>query len=154
MWGCTLNGNPTIRPASLNSMMKQAFAKYSNADLDRILARHPRQYQVPLLKKMFTEPYDPKAVQQSRRALGETLVKIDKNLAEKGPWLAGSCYSLADIAAAPVIDRIQRLGMANLWDNLPGGEGLGRASDGPPSLSKGRSERRIPDAGPQAAGNS
>jgi glutathione S-transferase len=109
-----------IRPASLNLMMRQAFAKYSDADLDRILAGHPRQYQVPLLKKMFTEPFDPKAVQQSRRALGATLAKIDKSLANSGPWLAGSSYSLADIAAAPVIDRIQRLGMADLWDNLLG----------------------------------
>ena len=26
---------------------------------------------------------------------------------------------LADIAAAPGIDRIERLGMADLWDDLP-----------------------------------
>ncbi|MEP7031253.1 MAG: glutathione S-transferase family protein [Pseudolabrys sp.] len=108
-----------IRPASLNLMMKQVFARYSPQDLDRLLAIHPRQHQVPLLKKMFTEPFDPKAVEQSRRALTGTLGRIEKTLSEKGPWLAGSCYSLADIAAAPVIDRIERLGMDNIWSSLP-----------------------------------
>jgi glutathione S-transferase len=68
---------------------------------------------------MFLDPPDPKAVQQSRKLLGATLAKMNEELAESGPWLAGECYSLADIAAAPVIDRIQRLKMADLWDNLP-----------------------------------
>jgi len=108
-----------IRPASLNLMMKQAFARYSEADLDQLLATHPRPHLIPTLKKMFREPPDPKAVEQSRRLLGATLAKMDKALTESGPWLAGERYSLADIAAAPAIDRIQRLNMANLWDNLP-----------------------------------
>ena len=108
-----------VRPASLNLMMKQAFARYTEADLDRLLATHPRPYLVPTLKKMFLDPPDPKAVDQSRRALSVTLTKMNKSLATEGPWLVGSAYSLADIAAAPVIDRIQRLGMADLWDNLP-----------------------------------
>ena len=108
-----------VRPASLNLMMKQAFAKYTEADLDRLLASHPRPYLVPTLKKMFLDPPDPKAVMQSRRALSTTLAKMNATLAKQGPWLAGSAYSLADIAAAPVIDRIERLAMADLWDELP-----------------------------------
>ena len=108
-----------VRPASLNLMMKQVFARYSEADIDRFLATHPRPHQVPMLKKMFREPPDPKAVEQSRKALAATLGKMDKSLQARGPWLAGTTYSLADIAAAPVIDRIERLGMADLWDRLP-----------------------------------
>ena len=108
-----------VRPASLNLMMKQAFAKYSEADLDKLLADHPRPHLIPTLKKMFLDPPDPKAVGQSRKSLGATLKKIDKELSQSGPWLAGATYSLADIAAAPVIDRIQRLKMADLWENFP-----------------------------------
>lgn len=108
-----------VRPASLNLMMKQAFAKYSEADLDRLLVNHPRPYLIPTLKRMFLDPPDPKAVEQSRKSLGSTLKKMDTELSQSGPWLAGATYSLADIAAAPVIDRIQRLGMAYVWDKLP-----------------------------------
>ena len=32
-----------------------------------------------------------------------------------GPWLAGPDYSLADIALAPYVDRIDRLGFDGLW---------------------------------------
>lgn len=108
-----------VRPASLNLMMKQAFAKFSEADLNKLLAAHPRPYLIPMLKKMFLDPPDPKAVQQSQKLLGATLSKMNDELTEAGPWLAGKSYSLADIAAAPVIDRIQRLDMADLWSNLP-----------------------------------
>lgn len=108
-----------MRPASLNLMMKQAFAKYSESDLDRLLVNHPRPYLIPTLKKMFLDPPDPKAIEQSRKSLGATLKTMNRELSESGPWLAGATYSLADIAAAPVIDRIQRLNMADLWEKLP-----------------------------------
>jgi glutathione S-transferase len=108
-----------VRPASLNLMMKQAFAKYSEADLDKLLVRHPRPHLIPTLKKMFLDPPDPKSIEQSRKSLRATLNKMDKELREFGPWLAGATYSLADVAAAPVIDRVQRLKMADLWENLP-----------------------------------
>ncbi len=108
-----------IRPASLNLMMKQVLGRYGEAELDRLLARHPRPHLIPTLKKMFLDPPDAKAVAQSRRALAATLAKMNESLASKGPWLAGSAYSLADIAAAPVIDRIERLGMSDLWHGLP-----------------------------------
>jgi glutathione S-transferase len=108
-----------VRPASLNLMMKQAFSHYTADDLDRLLATHPRPHQIPLLKKMFLDPPDPKAVEQSRKALSSTLAKMDKALAKAGPWLTGKSYSLADIATAPVIDRIQRLGMQGIWEKLP-----------------------------------
>src|SRR5215207_5249433 len=58
-----------VRPASLNLMMKQAFARYSEADLDRLLATHPRPHQIPLLKKMFHDPADLSAVEQSRKMM-------------------------------------------------------------------------------------
>jgi glutathione S-transferase len=108
-----------IRPASLHLMMKQVIGRYTEPELDRILSKHPRPHQVPTLKRMFLDPPDPKAVEQSRKQLRATLKKMDASLAENGPWLAGTTYSLADIATAPVVDRIQRLGMADLWENLP-----------------------------------
>jgi len=107
------------RPASLNLMMKQLFAKFSQSDLDRLLATHPRPHLIPTLKKMFLDPPDPKAVAQSRKMLATTLAKMDQQLTRSGPWLAGKAYSLADIAAAPAIDRTQRLDMADLWEGLP-----------------------------------
>jgi glutathione S-transferase len=108
-----------VRPASLNLMMKQIFTKFSESDLDKLLARHPRPHLIPTLKRMFLDPPDTKAVAQSRALLRATLTRMNHELAQSGPWLAGDTYSLADIAAAPAIDRIERLGMADLWSDLP-----------------------------------
>ena len=111
-----------VRPASLNLMMKQVLGRYSETELDSLLAHHPRPDRVRFLKKVFMAPYDGDAVEKSRRRLARALARMDGALIE-GPWLAGESYSLADIAAAPVIDRIERLGMADLWDALAGVSG-------------------------------
>jgi glutathione S-transferase len=39
---------------------------------------------------------------------------------ERGPYIAGSEYSLADIAAAPYIFRLDMLRLARMWDQRPG----------------------------------
>jgi glutathione S-transferase len=108
-----------VRPASLNLMMKRVFVRYSDAELDQLLASHPRPHLIPTLKKMFLGPPDPNAVDRSRRSLSAILRRMEQALSRTGPWLAGTTFSLADVAAAPVVDRIQRLRMTDLWDDLP-----------------------------------
>jgi len=110
-----------VRPASLNLMMKQVFARYSEAELDALLATHPKPHAVGALKKMFLAPPDMNAVAESRKRLRAAFEAMEARLAG-APWLAGSDYSLADIAAAPAVDRIERLGLANVWAGLAGVE--------------------------------
>lgn len=106
-----------VRPASLNLIMKRIFQAMSEAELDAHLARHPKQHLVGRLKTMFTGPVDQGALDKSRKMLRRAFEKMNRELAGQ-PWLAGRTYSLADIAAAPVIDRIQVLDMADLWNEL------------------------------------
>ena len=35
------------------------------------------------------------------------------------PWLGGDSFSLADIAAAPFIDRLEALNFAGMWSQQP-----------------------------------
>lgn len=106
-----------VRPASLNLMMKQVYARYDEQELDAYLAHHPRPYLIGRLKKMFRAPYDAEAVEQARHKLRRAFQRMDETL-RSAPWLAGRRYSLADIAAAPVIDRVRRLGMVDLWRDM------------------------------------
>ncbi len=108
----------SIRPASLNLIMKTIFQSMTDDELNAHLARHPKQHLVGRLKKMFTEPIDQTAIDKSRQALRSVFEKMEKELA-KQPWLAGSTYSLADIAVAPVIDRIMAIQFSDLWQDLP-----------------------------------
>ena len=66
---------------------------------------------------MFTEPVDQAAIDKSRKMLRSTFEKMDAELAGQ-PWLSGETYSLADIAAAPVVDRVQILELSDVWDGL------------------------------------
>ena len=50
--------------------------------------------------------------------LRQTLAEIDTALSQ-GPWLAGDAYSLADLALTAYVDRLDRLGLAALWDHHP-----------------------------------
>ena len=106
-----------VRPASLNLMMKQVYDRYTDEELDRYLAHHPRPYLIGRLKAMFRAPFDADAVAKSSTKLRAAFAKMNATLAPGG-WLAGTTYSLADIAAAPVIDRVARLGMSDLWEGL------------------------------------
>jgi len=110
-----------VRPASLNLMMKQVFARYSEAELDALLAHHPKPHAVAALKRTFLSPPDPGAVAASRKRLRAAFEAMEARLAET-PWLAGDAYSLADIAAAPAVDRIERLGLAGVRAGLAGVE--------------------------------
>ncbi len=136
-----------VRPASLNLMMKQVLGRYGDEELDALLEHHPRPDRVPFLKQLFKVPFDDKAVEKSRRKLAMALARMDKTLA-RDPWLAGASLSLADIAAAPVVDRIERLGMADLWRDLDGVRGWIERLKARPAYARAlpRDEFRMPAA--------
>lgn len=69
--------------------------------------------------KMSENGFGADAVQESIDQLTLTCSRIQKAI-EKGPWLAGEMYTLADVVAAPLIDRVADLGMSDLWvDEFP-----------------------------------
>lgn len=51
-----------------------------------------------------------------------TAARMDRMLQQSGgPWLMGGQFTLADIAVAPLIDRVEDLGLEYLWEeNYPG----------------------------------
>ena len=50
----------------------------------------------------------------------EKLLKWIQESNERGPWLAGPDFSLADIAAIPYMVRLEMLKLSRMWDNKPG----------------------------------
>jgi glutathione S-transferase len=50
----------------------------------------------------------------------EKLLKWIQGSTERGSWLAGPDFSLADIAATPYIVRLEMLKLSPMWDNKPG----------------------------------
>ena len=54
----------------------------------------------------------------SNRQLKAIADRFDAQLSQTA-WLAGDEYSLADIAMAPMMDRLEYLAMAGLWEGRP-----------------------------------
>ena len=107
----------SVRPASVNLLMKKIFQGYSEDQMDNFLALHPKQYAVGRLKKIFSDPMDLGVVEKSKKALRRAFETMNDELKDQ-PWLAGDSYSLADIAASPVIDRVEVLDLTDVWQGL------------------------------------
>jgi len=74
----------------------------------------------PVRKELFQRMGSPKGfsrneIDKSLGELAETCRRMDKAIADKGPWLMGEQFTLADVLVMPSIDRMADLGLARIW---------------------------------------
>lgn len=70
-------------------------------------------------RRMGPNGFKKEDVEASLEQMGNTCARMNAAL-EKGPWLVGEQYTLADIVVAPLIDRMADLGMEDIWtDKYP-----------------------------------
>ncbi|MGE0736839.1 MAG: glutathione S-transferase family protein [Alphaproteobacteria bacterium] len=110
--------HPAVRPATFNLMIRHAVSKLPRDYLDKMLAHHPTPARAANYRAAGTQPFDRAAVEGARAQMNGALAKLERRLTET-KWLAGSTYSLADVAAAPFIDRLEELAFFGLWDDKP-----------------------------------
>ena len=65
---------------------------------------------------MGTDGFDQKLLDKAMDDIRLTLDRMENELAENGPWLVGEQYTIADICVAPLIDRMEDLGHADMWE--------------------------------------
>jgi len=75
----------------------------------------PRPLRKQFYLKMSENGFGSDAVCDSIEQLTLTSKRMQAAL-EKGPWLAGDQFTLADIVAAPLIDRTFDMGMSDIWE--------------------------------------
>jgi glutathione S-transferase len=66
-------------------------------------------------RRMGPQGFRKEDVQASIEQIANTCSRMSAAL-EKGPWLLGEQYTLADIIVAPLIDRMADLGMDHVWN--------------------------------------
>lgn len=110
--------HPAIRPATFNMMMAQELARLSDDDLDAMMAGHPNPQRAAELRAAARQPFDEGAVDAARARMSAALDRLERQLSGTR-FLAGGSYSLADVAAAPFIDRLEELDFVGLWATLP-----------------------------------
>lgn len=114
-WMRFLEEVPTyaVRVPSFNKAFLGRFEGLSNEQFveDQADVRPLRKH---FYLKMSENGFGADAVQESFDQMTLTCGRMQRAL-EKGPWLAGDDFSLADVVAAPLIDRIADLGMSDIW---------------------------------------
>jgi glutathione S-transferase len=111
--------HPSIRPASYALMIKPVVASLPQQTIEQMVRLHPNRDRAANWLKTIKEPVDSSAVAAARSKADAALDRMEGELVQNGPWLAGETFSLADIACAPMIDRMEWLMMAALWSHRP-----------------------------------
>jgi glutathione S-transferase len=93
------------------------FAGLTGEQIDQRLAKSPLKKRSEYKRDVALHGLDSKYVREAAEHHGKLLKLIDE---AEGGWLAGSDFSLADIAAVPYVLRLELLRMVRLWDAHPG----------------------------------
>jgi len=107
-----------IFPATGTVSMSIAFHhQYTPEAVEEIARSRPPAWRrrFEQLQKGVDNPAFPDAIAR----LDKMLADMEKALAEGGPWLAGATFSLADIAYAPYVTRLDHLRFGGMLERRP-----------------------------------
>jgi glutathione S-transferase len=79
-----------------------------------------RPLKAAFYEKMGRNGFSDEEIARALDDIRKTAQRMDRMLATHGgPWLLGEQLTLADISVAPLLDRMEDLGFARLWDAYP-----------------------------------
>lgn len=107
-----------IRPPTFNLYIKPILAGLPPEALESRISRHPQPERAAAYRAAASAPLDGAAVISAIRSLDLTISRIDLAVGEGG-WLVGGVFSLADIALAAMVERLEMLALDGLWGRYP-----------------------------------
>jgi glutathione S-transferase len=110
--------HPACAEVTFVSCHRHIIGRLPPADLQKFLASTPPQSVTPTWharKKALVEGgFAVPGVADKFRLYDRYLQKMEDALAQ-APWLAGERFSLADVGMAPYVNRLDMLGMSEMW---------------------------------------
>ncbi len=110
--------HPVIRPASFSVLMAPMLSRLSDDELEALVSRHPNKSRAEQYRRAARAPVDEASLATARDAMVAALDKLEQRMGE-AQYLGGDTYSLADVAAAPFVDRLEEMNFAGLWAGRP-----------------------------------
>lgn len=137
--------HPAIRPATLALLMGHALAALRDDQLDSLLEAHPSKQRAQQLRQAARLQVDAAHVESARDQILRALERLESQLAQTR-YLGCDQFTLADVAAAPFIDRIEELRFADLFSGFSGVRRWTELIKSRPSylLALPRNEQRFP----------
>jgi len=108
-----------VRVPTFNLAFLPRFAAMSEEEFLAFAGSKPlrKEFMLAMGRKGFPEKDMNAALERMKR----TYVRMDAAIAESGgPWLLGKDITLADVAVMPAIVRMADLGLATMWQDIPG----------------------------------
>ena len=100
--------HPNVNTCSHNPRHAPRLAKYSDAELEKMFESHPNPVVRARSIRRAIQGVSDEEENFAYARLGEYLDKMEEALAD-GPWLLGKEFTLADVSAAPYVNRIEVL---------------------------------------------
>lgn len=107
---------PSVRYPSFNAFFVRNFGHMNDAEFRLFAERRPLRRDFYL--KMGRSGFPQDEVDAALRRLRQTMERMQAALAQ-GPWLIGDAFTLADVSLVPSLVRLEDLGQARLWADLP-----------------------------------
>ena len=106
----------TITFATAN---RASLARLKPEEMEAELAKAPDAKRAEIKRQVAAQGLDAPPVAEALRVQATLLDRIEAAM-PRGPYLAGSSWSLADAAATPYVWRLDKLKLARMWDRRPG----------------------------------
>ena len=99
--------HPAVQKPTFNLLVKPKLAVKSDNELDDWLDSHPLEKSRKLFKGAARGPVDEAALEDAKTQFKFVFSRMELALADN-EWLCGDTYSLADVAYAPMLDRLEQ----------------------------------------------
>jgi glutathione S-transferase len=121
-WMRYIDEVPTVAvrvPTFANMLAPMRFSKTDDTDFAKHAERLPLRKQ--FYQRMSQKGFGKAELEYAEFQIRQTCERIDQAIRESGgPWIMGAQYTMVDAQVTPLIDRMEDLGFAFLWeDDLP-----------------------------------
>jgi glutathione S-transferase len=110
--------HPAIQKPTFNLLVKPKLSKKTDEELDDWLSRHPLEKSRKLFRGAARGPVNEEALEDATRQFNFVFERMELALSE-GDWLCGREYTLADVACAPILDRLGQCDWLHLFEPYP-----------------------------------
>lgn len=102
-----------IRVPTFNDLLLPSYQRMSEAEFARFADANPLRRQFFL--RMGRAGFSAQEYDIAMKQLDQTVERMEAALAD-GPWLVGDRYTIADICIVPIFQRMDDLGMWQVWE--------------------------------------
>lgn len=134
-WRQYIDEVPTvaIRPPSFNAFIMRRWTNRTDEAWEAHKARLPLRKH--FYNRMTRAGFPKHDIDEAKEKLRQTVERMERALAD-GPWIIGEMFTLADISLIPTIVRMDDIGLAPMWSDLPRVEDWYRHIQARPSFGK------------------